>query len=170
MDKGLKVLKVPATDLKTIHEIEDSIFQSSNNYLDEKIRTDDLADITFTITDLSGEGVSSFSPLINMKNSAILGISAVDEKLKRSVLSLAFDHRVTEGKVAALFLSELKGRIQSYSSVYQNTTLQDERLSAITCYKCLKRLTEDLADVGFVRCITPQGKDAYICQSCFKGF
>lgn len=170
MGKGLKVLKITNTESKSIKEIEDEIFKLSNDYFDDKIKTDSLVDITFTITDLSGENVFSFSPLINMKNSAILGISSVDQKLNRCVLSLAFDHRVTEGKEAASFLSELKFRIESYKSKQFDEVLASQRLSKVTCYKCYKKLTEDISDAGFAKCITPKGEEAYICQACFKGF
>jgi len=34
----------------------------------------------------------------------------------------------------------------------------------------MKSLQEDLADTGFVKCVTPQGKEGYICQACLKGF
>ena len=98
-------------------------------------------------------------------NSAILGISSIDEKLQRFTLSLTFDHRVTEGKTVAGFLQELKLRLQSYQSKYHPYLNQD-----IACFKCFKQLKDDLADVGFSKCITPKGEEAYICQSCFKGF
>ena len=57
--------------------------------------------------------MSSFVPLINYKQSAILGISAVDQKLNRFTLSLSFDHRVTEGKTAGKFLLELSEQLMS---------------------------------------------------------
>ena len=81
------------------------------------------------------------------------------------MLTLTFDHRVTEGKLAAQFLGELKGRVESYQSKYYPQLNQQ-----ISCFKCFKLLQEDLSDVGFVKCITPKGAEAYICQSCLKGF
>ena len=148
-----------------MQETEAAIMELSNKYLDDALLIDDLSDITFTITDLSGEGVSFFRPLINMMNSAILGVSAIDEKLQRSILTVTFDHRVTEGKLVAQFLQELKNRIESYRSAHYVHANQ-----SITCFKCFKSLQEDLSDVGFTKCITPKGEEAYICQSCFKGF
>ena len=121
--------------------------------------------ISFTITDLSAESVAFFRPLINMMNSAILGISSIDEKLKRCMLSLTFDHRVTEGKLAAQFLHELTQRLESYQSKYYPLANQN-----INCFKCFKTLQEDLSDTGFAKVITPKGEEAYICQSCLKGF
>ena len=49
-----------------------------------------LTDITFTITDLSSFGAISFTPLINKNNSAILGVSKIDEKLKVDPTSALF--------------------------------------------------------------------------------
>ncbi len=164
LDKGLKVLKIPLTDKKTIFEIEESIIELSGKYLDDILQFEDLSDITFTVTDLSSEGVSFFRPLVNMMNSAILGVSAIDEKLQRCTLSVTFDHRVTEGKNVAVFLKELKARLESYR------TGHTDKNTDIHCFKCMKRLRDDLSDVGFAKCITPEGNEAYICQSCLKGF
>ena len=164
IDKGLKVLKVAGAGQRSIGEIEAEILQLSGQYLDDTLRIDQLTDITFTITDLSSEGVAFFRPLINKMNSSILGISAIDEKLQRCTLSLTFDHRMTEGKLAARFLQELKERLESYRPK-DLPGRQD-----ISCFKCYKTLKEDLGGTGFVRCITPEGKDGYICQSCLKGF
>lgn len=165
IDKGLKVPVIKNASVKSMQETEAALMELSNKYLDDGLQIEDLSDITFTITDLSGEGVSFFRPLINMMNSAILGVSAVDEKLQRSILTVTFDHRVTEGKLVAQFLQELKNRIESYKSAHYLHANQ-----SITCFKCFKSLQEDLSDVGFTKCITPKGEEAYICQSCFKGF
>ena len=163
IDRGLKVLKIAGASAKGLREIEQDIMDLSGLYLDDKLALEHLTDITFTITDLSGEGVGFFYPLINKMNSSILGVSAVDEKLQRTTLSLTFDHRVTEGKLAARFLKELKERLESYRPA--GPIRQD-----ITCFKCLKTLQEDLGGTGFVRVVDPRGEDAYICQTCLKGF
>jgi hypothetical protein len=142
-----------------------NIMGLSNSYLDDTLQIDDLTDITFTITDLSSESVAFFRPLINMMNSAILGVSAIDEKLQRCTLSCTFDHRVTEGKLVAVFLKELAARLESYRATDYAHLVKD-----VICYKCSKSLQEELGDVGFVKSITPEGKEGYICQSCLKGF
>ena len=161
IDKGLKVLKIPADSNQTIGKVEEAILDLSGKYLDDLLSAGDLYNITFTITDLSAESVAFFRPLVNSMNSAILAISSIDEKLNRCIFSVTFDHRVTEGKLVARFLKELKERLESYRS---------KQLDQVTCFKCLKTLEEDLADVGFAQCITPKGEQAYICQSCLKGF
>jgi pyruvate/2-oxoglutarate dehydrogenase complex dihydrolipoamide acyltransferase (E2) component len=164
IDKGLKVVKIARAGEKSISAIESDILRLSGSYLDDTLKLEDLTDITFTITDLSAEGVAFFRPLVNKMNSAILGVSAIDGKLQRCMLSLTFDHRVTEGRLAARFVQELKERLESYrpagGAVHQD----------ISCFKCYKTLREDLGGAGFVRCVTPEGKEGYICQACLKGF
>jgi pyruvate/2-oxoglutarate dehydrogenase complex dihydrolipoamide acyltransferase (E2) component len=165
IDKGLKVLRINDAARKTLADIEENIMALSNRYLDETLQIDDLTDITFTITDLSSEGVAFFRPLINMMNSGILGVSAIDEKLQRCMLTCTFDHRVTEGKPVATFLKDLANRLESYRATHHTYPVKD-----IICYKCSKSLEDELGDIGFVRSITPEGKEGYICQSCLKGF
>lgn len=164
IDKGLKVLNIKNTSEKNIQEIEKAIFDLSNRYIDDKIQVSDLMDITFTITDLSNEGINFFYPLINMMNSAILGVSAIDQKLQRCTLSLTFDHRVTEGKIAARFLQELKGRLESY-----RRSSEKRYTSNLFCFKCLKTLKEDMSGIGLLKCVSPVGEEAYVCQSCING-
>jgi pyruvate/2-oxoglutarate dehydrogenase complex dihydrolipoamide acyltransferase (E2) component len=165
IDKGLKVLKIGMAANKALAEIEENIMALSTSYIDDTLQIDDLTDITFTITDLSSEGVAFFKPLVNMMNSAILGVSAIDDKLQRCTLSCTFDHRVTEGKLVAVFLKELANRLESYRATDHAHAVKD-----IICYKCSKSLEDELGDVGFVKSITPDGKEGYICQSCLKGF
>jgi pyruvate/2-oxoglutarate dehydrogenase complex dihydrolipoamide acyltransferase (E2) component len=165
VDKGLKVVKLNKADESGITAIEEQMLDLSGKYLDDQLDINDLSDITFTITDLSGEGISFFRPLVNRMNSAILGMGSIDEKLQRAVFSLNFDHLVTEGKAASKFLAELKQRIESYKG-----DTGDYRRHLTRCYKCFRSLNEDLGEVGFVKCLTPKGHEAYICQSCLKGF
>jgi len=164
IDKGLKVLKIPGAGQQNVAGIESAIMELSGKYLDDKLDIADLTDITFTITDLSAEGVSFFRPLVNMMNSAILGVGGIDEALQRCTFSVTFDHRVTEGRLVARFLAELKARIESYRPPASH------RAHEISCVKCMTTLADDITDTGFVPCILPNGTQGYICQRCLKGF
>jgi pyruvate/2-oxoglutarate dehydrogenase complex dihydrolipoamide acyltransferase (E2) component len=113
IDKGLKVVKVGRANELSVAELEEQILELSNLYLEDKLPVESLIGIGFTITDLSGEGISYFRPLVNMFNSSIMGISAVDEELQRFNTSITFDHRVTEGKYVSQFLMNLKGGLES---------------------------------------------------------
>jgi pyruvate dehydrogenase E2 component (dihydrolipoamide acetyltransferase) len=68
----------------------------------------------FTITNLGGIGGTSFTPIVNWPEVAILGISRgarepiyVEDRLEPRLmlpLSLSYDHRVIDGADAARFL------------------------------------------------------------------
>jgi len=115
IDDGLKVYTIRNSDKLDFKKLEYQISQGIYNYFHKSLTPDEIKGSTFTITDLSSLGIDRFVPLINYKQSAILGISAIDKKLNRLTLSLSFDHRVTEGKVASNFLSELSSLLSKYS-------------------------------------------------------
>ncbi|KAB1642239.1 dihydrolipoamide acetyltransferase family protein [Gulosibacter chungangensis] len=72
---------------------------------------------TFTVTSLGGQGIDSFTPILNPPESAILGIGRSREVPVRfgsgfawrqeMTLSLTIDHRVIDGYPGALFLEEV---------------------------------------------------------------
>jgi pyruvate dehydrogenase E2 component (dihydrolipoamide acetyltransferase) len=78
---------------------------------------DDVHGGTFTITNLGAYGVDSFTPILNLGETGILGIGRIAEKpvvyrddiVRRSMLtlSLTFDHRVIDGAPAAAFLQSV---------------------------------------------------------------
>ena len=78
-----------------------------------EVRAEELHDGNggFTITDLSSQGVLFFEPLLVGNQSAILGIGG-DLEARNPLLTftLAFDHRVHDGRTAAAFLKALKAR------------------------------------------------------------
>lgn len=88
----------------------------------KKISPNDLQEGTFTITDLSSFNVLNFSPVINSKQSAILAISSVYDSCRQEEgvlaydpkfnLTLAFDHRVVDGKYALSFLQALVKKLE----------------------------------------------------------
>lgn len=107
------MLRLPDTGEKSIPDVEAMVFGLIKRYIEKKLSSEDVTGVTFTVTDLSKEGIHFFVPLIPKGQSAILGISAIDEKLQRCILSLSFDHRVTDGKKASEFLRKLKKRVES---------------------------------------------------------
>jgi pyruvate/2-oxoglutarate dehydrogenase complex dihydrolipoamide acyltransferase (E2) component len=163
IDDGLKTIKIANSDTKNVFLIEDELMNLSEKYLSKTLTSAELTGITFTISDLSSEHVLFFTPLINRQNSAILGISSVQENTK-CCFTLSFDHRLSVGKDVSRFLQELKTRIESYRPFATIDT------SKISCYKCFKTLDEDFSDVGFVKVLNKKGEESYLCQTCMKGF
>lgn len=92
-----------------------------------KLSIYELTGGTFTVTNLGGEGVELFAPIINPPQTAILAIGQVAKRPtvvrdsvaihSRATMSLIFDHRVTDGVPAAKFLKELKLLLENPDSL-----------------------------------------------------
>jgi pyruvate dehydrogenase E2 component (dihydrolipoamide acetyltransferase) len=77
----------------------------------------DLAGGTFTISNLGMFGISSFQPIVNPPQAAILGVGgigpAVGERPPTMSLTLVSDHRIVYGAHAARFLAQLRDLLES---------------------------------------------------------
>jgi pyruvate dehydrogenase E2 component (dihydrolipoamide acetyltransferase) len=81
----------------------------------------DLEAGTATISNLGGHAVDAFTPILNGSQSAILGIGRIVQRPvirageiaigHTCMLSLTFDHRVTDGAPAALLLDAVVRRM-----------------------------------------------------------
>ncbi|MDQ8180928.1 2-oxo acid dehydrogenase subunit E2 [Pelagicoccus sp. SDUM812005] len=167
IDDGLKVAKIQNTPKKSLRQLEESILQLANKYLDRKLDGNDLTGSTFTISDLTATGISHFTPLVNKNQSAILGIARSETNGSSIILSLAFDHRVSNGKEASTFLVELKNRLESYA----NPSLAHKQETTPTCSICMKTLNEDnqLGGRGLIKVTQHDGRERYMCFVCANG-
>jgi pyruvate dehydrogenase E2 component (dihydrolipoamide acetyltransferase) len=88
-----------------------------------QLATADMQGACFTLSNLGSLGVEAFTPVINLPESAILGIGAIVREAvplddgtfaarDRLTLSLTFDHRVNDGAAAARFLQTLRHLIE----------------------------------------------------------
>ncbi|HRC76996.1 MAG TPA: 2-oxo acid dehydrogenase subunit E2, partial [Kouleothrix sp.] len=121
-ERGLIVPVLHDADRATLRELGARMTDLLDQIKHNRIRPADLSGGTFTISDLSATDVDAFTPIINLPEAAILGLGRIVEKpvvrdgqvVPRSMwsLSLAFDHRVTDGAPAAKFLRFLKERIE----------------------------------------------------------
>ena len=183
-DKGLKVPVIRAADTKNIQDIATEMQELLVTYLNDQLPNDCLIGSTFTITDLSGEGVFSFHPLLNQGQSAILGIGS--EFLPPGSgegffnLILAFDHQLSEGRQAAKFLRELADHLQAYENALQSNTDTDQKEKAfagVCCSRCLTPF-EKLKDWDqfqhwdhfMVPTVQPNGESGYLCSVCLRGW
>jgi hypothetical protein len=115
LGKGLKVVTLKEANKLMPAEIQEKITQYSLDYVRNQIKPEDLVGSTITITDLSSHDILHFKPLINGNQSAIIGIGGDKEAIGKPLsINLTFDHRVSNGREAALFLKELKSRILAY--------------------------------------------------------
>ena len=168
---GLKVVT-----LRSAHELEpeaihEQLIGFSVDYLQKSLKADALAGSTFTVTDLSGFEVLQFEPIINGAQSAILGIGGDSEAPGHPVtLTLAFDHRVHNGREAALFLRELRARILAHRQTSEVPALASGPAAAC-CDRCFIDLPSYHATYGssalmlaFARADGSQGLICHVCQ------
>ena len=89
-----------------------------------RISADNLTGGTFTISNLGGLGVETFTPVINAPQVAILGVGAIHVKPVRTAgrlefvdaigLSLTCDHQAIDGAPGARFLGIVKDKIERF--------------------------------------------------------
>jgi pyruvate/2-oxoglutarate dehydrogenase complex dihydrolipoamide acyltransferase (E2) component len=171
--EGLVVPVIRNTDQKSLREIAALMEKHIEDYVGKSLDPSDFLGGTFTISDLSGGGISYFQPLISEGQSAILGIGSdlTAENFEAPLyLTLAFDHQVTEGRRAAQFLREISERLVSHSEVEAATptTLADSPDHGSFCVLC-QRGASDVAKLGavLVRSDFPPGS---VCSTCLGGF
>jgi pyruvate dehydrogenase E2 component (dihydrolipoamide acetyltransferase) len=113
-DRGLLVPVIRDVDRKGIIELSVELARFSEKARSGKLTMDDMQGGGFTITNLGGIGGTSFTPIVNWPEVAILGISrgshepfwngqALEPRLMLP-LSLSYDHRAIDGADAARFL------------------------------------------------------------------
>jgi pyruvate dehydrogenase E2 component (dihydrolipoamide acetyltransferase) len=112
--RGLLVPVIRDADTKTIATISTELDDLASRARDRKLTPDELQGSTFSISNLGGIGGTSFSPIVNWPEVAILGVSRGrmqpewrdGEFVPRLMLplSLTYDHRIIDGADAARFL------------------------------------------------------------------
>jgi len=122
LEDGLIVPVIKNADRKTLGQISVELKALANRCRTGKQTTEDLADGTFTITNLGAFGVEEFDPIIVPPQSCILGVCKIQKKpvvIDDQVairpmmnLCLSFDHRVLDGVPAAKFLLSLKETLE----------------------------------------------------------
>ena len=111
---GLIVPAVKNVENKNLSELASEINLLAEKARSKKIALDDLQGANFTITNLGGIGGTSFTPIINSPEVAILGVSKgnIEPVYKDGnfiprlmlPLSLSYDHRIIDGADAIRFL------------------------------------------------------------------
>jgi pyruvate dehydrogenase E2 component (dihydrolipoamide acetyltransferase) len=115
-DRGLLVPVIRNADAKNIVQISVELTQLSEKARNRKISLDEMQGGCFSVSNLGGIGGTSFTPIVNLPEVAILGISRakvepVHDKASNGFvprlmlpLSLSYDHRVIDGADGTRFL------------------------------------------------------------------
>ncbi len=118
---GLVVPVVRDVNKKGIYELSQDLAEISKKARAGKLTSSDMQGGCFTISSLGGIGGTSFTPIVNAPEVAILGVSKSDFKPKWNgkefearltlPLALSYDHRVIDGADGARFITTLSGAL-----------------------------------------------------------
>lgn len=124
---GLVVPVVKNADQKGVAQIAEEMGDLAKQAREGKLKGADMQGATFTISSLGGIGGTSFTPIINAPEVAILGLSKSEMKpvwdgkafqpRLMLPLSLSYDHRVIDGAQAARFAAELASTLSDMRRV-----------------------------------------------------
>jgi pyruvate dehydrogenase E2 component (dihydrolipoamide acetyltransferase) len=123
LDRGLITPVVKHVEEKSLGAVAAEMKELVERARTGKFTPADLADGTFTISNLGIFGIEVFNPIINPPQAAILGVCRIAEKpvvksgqvVVRSMMNLclSFDHRVVDGAPAAKFLQRIKQMLEN---------------------------------------------------------
>lgn len=114
---GLVVPVVRDVDTKSVYQLAKELAELSAKAREKKLGIDAMQGACFSISSLGGIGGTSFTPIVNWPDVAILGVSKSSmqpvwngkefEPRLMLPLSLSYDHRVIDGALAARFVTHL---------------------------------------------------------------
>ncbi|KAJ5162455.1 hypothetical protein N7492_007847 [Penicillium capsulatum] len=121
-EKGLVTPVVRNTETMDLVGIEQSIADLGRKARDNKLTIEDMAGGTFTISNGGVFGSLMGTPIINLPQTAVLGLHAIKDKpvvvngkieiRPMMYLALTYDHRLLDGREAVTFLVKIKEYIE----------------------------------------------------------
>ena len=122
--RGLIVPVVRNSNALTLKGISQETKRLASACLEGNVSPDELTGGTFTVTNLGGLGIETFTPILNSPQACILGVGSVNLKpveiegdvqfIPHIGLSLTIDHQVVDGAPAARFLQTLSQRLAQF--------------------------------------------------------
>ena len=121
--KGLVVPVIRNAESLTMAEIEKKVVELATKARDNKLSLDEMQGGTFTITNGGVFGSLMSTPIINIPQSAILGMHKIEERamvVKGQIvarpmmyLALSYDHRIIDGRESVGFLVRVKELLEN---------------------------------------------------------
>lgn len=121
--RGLTVPVIRNAESLGMAEIEKKVIELANKARDSKLTTEELTGGTFTITNGGVFGSLLSTPIINIPQSAILGMHKIEERpiavngqvvIKPMMyVALSYDHRIVDGRESVSFLVRVKELLEN---------------------------------------------------------
>jgi len=119
---GLVVPVIPSCETKSIAEIAAARADVVERTRGGKLKSEDLENGTFTISNLGMYGVERFTAVLNPPQAGILAVGAIEERpvvadgdleiQPRMDMTLTVDHRSVDGATASEFLGTVKAMLE----------------------------------------------------------
>ncbi|MGD8245447.1 MAG: dihydrolipoamide acetyltransferase family protein, partial [Anaerolineae bacterium] len=124
LEEGLIVPVVHHADQKGIAEIAADVKELTTRARDNRLRPSDVAEGTFTVSNLGPLGIDQFTAIINPPEAAILAVGTVRHRFipdddgnpvarPMMKMTLSADHRTVDGATAARFLRDLREALET---------------------------------------------------------
>ena len=121
--RGLTVPVIRNAESLSMADIEKKVIEVAGKARDSKLTAEDLTGGTFTITNGGVFGSLLSTPIINIPQSAILGMHKIEERpiaLNGQVVikpmmyvALSYDHRIIDGRESVSFLVRVKELLEN---------------------------------------------------------
>ena len=124
VDDGLVTPVIRDAQHKSLSEISAAVKDFAKRAKENKLKPDEFAHGTLTISNLGAYGIDTFDAIINPPQAAILSIGAIVKKPvvnsagqlaigERLWIGMSCDHRVVDGAVGATFLQALRQLVEA---------------------------------------------------------
>ena len=124
VEDGLVTPVIRDAQKRTLREISEAVKDLATRARGKKLKPEEYAGGTLTVSNLGSYGIDSFSAIINPPQALIIAIGAIVKKPvvnakneivvgQRLAIGLSADHRVVDGAVGAQYLAELRRLIES---------------------------------------------------------
>ncbi|MBI3772549.1 MAG: 2-oxoglutarate dehydrogenase complex dihydrolipoyllysine-residue succinyltransferase [Gammaproteobacteria bacterium] len=121
-ERGLVVPIIRDADRMSIAQLEQSVVNYAKKARDGKLGMDDLSGGTFSITNGGVFGSLMSTPILNLPQSAILGMHKIADRpvvengqiviRPMMYVALSYDHRIIDGRDAVSFLVRIKEELE----------------------------------------------------------
>jgi pyruvate dehydrogenase E2 component (dihydrolipoamide acetyltransferase) len=124
IEDGLVAPVIRAAQNKSLREISEAAKDLAHRARNKRMKPEEFQGGSFTVSNLGGMGIDSFSAIINPPQGFILAIGAISKKPvidncdqivvgHRMSISMSCDHRVIDGALGAEYLKELRHLLEN---------------------------------------------------------
>jgi pyruvate dehydrogenase E2 component (dihydrolipoamide acetyltransferase) len=124
VEEGLVTPVIRDAQKKSLRQISEAVKDLAGRARGKKLKPDEYAGGTITVSNLGSYGIESFSAIVNPPQALIIAVGAIVKKPvvnakdeivvgQRMAIGLSADHRVVDGAVGAQYLAELRKLIES---------------------------------------------------------